>query len=118
MRREFLGRVKVAAFARANGSCEGCGARLTVGKYAYDHDTPDGLGGLPTLQNCRVLCTGPGSCHSEKTRLVDVPTIAKAKRSEARHLGAKVSQNPLPFGKRSPFKKRIDGSIVRREAKP
>ena len=32
-REEFPAKVKVAAFDRANGRCEVCGARLYVGKY-------------------------------------------------------------------------------------
>lgn len=111
MRREFSARVKVAAFERANGSCEGCGARLTVGKFHYDHDTPDGLGGEPTLENCRVLCV---ACHAVKTRTGDVPAIAKAKRREARHIGAHKSKTPLPFGRGSKLKRKMNGTIVKR----
>jgi len=112
MRQNFPARIKVAAFARAEGACEGCGARLTVGKYHYDHDTPDGLGGLPTLENCKVLCT---VCHGIKTATGDVPAIAKAKRREAAHVGAKTpSRNPLPCGRSSPWKKTMSGKVVRR----
>ena len=111
MRREFSARIKVAAFQRANGLCEGCGARLTVGKYAYDHDTPDGLGGAPTLENCRVLCT---ACHGVKTATTDVPLIAKAKRREAKHLGCQNSRTPLPFGRKSKWKRKLNGQIVPR----
>lgn len=110
-RREFPARVKVAAFERAGGACEGCGARLTVGKYHYDHDTPDGLGGAPTLENCRVLCT---VCHADKTRGTDVPQIARAKRREARHLGARSSSRPLPGGRDSPWKKTFSHGWIRR----
>ena len=112
MRREFPARIKVAAFQRAQGACEGCGARLSVGKYHYDHDTPDGLGGAPTLENCKVLCT---VCHSTKTRTGDVPAIAKAKRREARHLGARVSARPMPGSRASKWKRKMDGTVVRRE---
>lgn len=85
-RKEFPAKVKVAAFQRANGHCENCTAKLHVGKYAFDHDNPDGLTGEPTLANCRVLCT---ACHAVKTRTQDVPNIAKAKRRELRHMGIK-----------------------------
>lgn len=85
-RREFKTTVKVAAFKRAKGKCETCGARLGGGlKTHYDHAIPDGLGGEPTLENCQVLCE---PCHNEKTRKLDVPAIAKAKRIEAKRLGA------------------------------
>lgn len=90
-RREFPARVKVAAFSRAEGCCEACGARLSVGKVAYDHINPDGLTGEPTLENCQVLCL---PCHKAKTT-GDVADIAKAKRREAKHLGAKKSRHPI-----------------------
>ena len=113
MRREFPKAVKLAAFQRANGRCEECSARLMVGAFHYDHRVPDALGGEPTLENCRVLCR---ACHAVKTAAQDVPSIAKAKRNEARHIGAKApSRTPLPFGRRSRFKRKISGEIVARE---
>lgn len=84
-RREFSKKVKRDAFMRANGHCEGkdCGAKLSVGKFAYDHVNPDGLTGEPTLENCMVLCD---TCHKVKTR-ADVGNIARAKRREDAHRG-------------------------------
>jgi 5-methylcytosine-specific restriction enzyme A len=112
MRREFSRTTKALAFQRANGKCEGenCGARLTVGKFAYDHNNPDGLTGEPTLENCVVLCN---ACHSFKTKR-DVANIARAKRREARHIGAHRSANPLPCGKTSKWKKKMSGQVVLR----
>lgn len=104
MRREFPARVKVAAYERAKGSCEGCGARLTVGKFAYDHINPDGLTGEPTLENCKVLCT---PCHSTKT-VRDVADIARAKRRQARHLGVRKPRTIRAWRK-------FDGTIVRKD---
>jgi 5-methylcytosine-specific restriction endonuclease McrA len=88
MRKEFPKSVKAQAFLRANGVCEGenCGARLTLGKFHYDHDLPDDLGGEPTLENCRVLCV---VCHKEKTAKVDMPRIAKGRRIRERERGIK-----------------------------
>jgi len=86
MRQEFSAKVKAAAALRANGHCECCTRKLMTGDYHYDHDTPDGLGGEPTLENCKVLCK---SCHSIKTHTRDIPQIAKAKRRERKHMGIK-----------------------------
>lgn len=86
MRQEFARKVKAAAALRAKGHCEGCGRKLLEGDFHYDHDIPDGLGGEPTLDNCRVLCR---SCHSAKTTLEDVPRIAKAKRNFRKASGIK-----------------------------
>lgn len=114
-RQEFSQGTKVAAFKRANGRCEGevngerCGAFLTPGKYHYDHDNPDGLTGEPTLENCKVLCLG---CHRKKTSEIDIPRIAKAKRREAKHIGAKApSRRPLTDPR---WKKKVSGEVVPR----
>jgi len=119
-RREFSKQIKRDAFLRANGRCEGmidaphgrvrCPVKLTVGKYHYDHDIPDGLGGEPILENCVVLCV---PCHKEKTGKRDVPAIAKTKRIQDREMGIR---KPSRFaGSRdSKFKKKISGEVVLR----
>jgi len=104
MRKEFSAKVKVAAFQRANGHCENCTSLLVVGKFAYDHDNPDGLTGEPTLANCRVLCN---SCHGSKTKK-DVANIAKAKRRERGAAGIKKKRSITRW-------RRFDGSIVHAE---
>src|SRR4051794_18938663 len=110
MRKEFSTRTKALAFQRANGRCEACGARLTTGKFHYDHENPDGLTGSNDLANCRVLCT---ACHRDKTRN-DVGHIAQARRREARHIGAHKSRNPLPGGRLSKWRKKLTGKVVPR----
>jgi len=69
-----------------------CNAVLSIGKYHFDHDIPDGLGGEPILENCRVLCI---ACHKAKTTTKDVPTIAKAKRISDRHNGIKTKRKKI-----------------------
>ncbi len=92
MRREFSKQVKRDAFMRAEGQCEGkvkglrCGSRLQHGRFHYDHDIPDALGGEPELWNCVVLCI---PCHSAKTGKQDIPAIAKTKRIQDRERGIK-----------------------------
>ena len=105
MRQEFSTKVRLAAYDRAAGHCEGCTAPLRPGKYAYDHRIPAGLDGPPTLENCQVLCD---ACHSPKTRHEDVPTIAKSKRVRAKHAGAKMHGGGFRGWRR------FDGTIVRR----
>jgi 5-methylcytosine-specific restriction enzyme A len=112
MRREFSTKVKVAAFERCGGRCEGCGVYLSPGKFAYDHALPDWLGGEPVLSNVQVLCT---PCHSEKTHAADRPRIQKTKNQHAKHIGAQKSARPLPAGRSSPWKKTLSGKVVPRE---
>lgn len=85
MRQEFPAKVKVAAFERADGRCQSCTALLYVGKYTYDHITPDWMGGQPTLENCQVICS---ACDRTKTTR-DQHNIAKSKRVIRRHAGVK-----------------------------
>lgn len=103
MRREFSKQTKRDAFLRADGKCErkDCGARLTLGKFAYDHVIPDGLGGEPILENCEVLCL---PCHKAKTTKQDVPAIAKTKRIQDRQKGIKKPRTMTRW-------RRFDGTI-------
>lgn len=111
-RREFPKAVKRDAFLRANGRCENaaCKAFLTLGKYHYDHDIPDGLGGEPILENCVVLCI---ACHKDKTTTKDVPAIAKAKRVSDKHLGIR-KPSTFPGSRDSGWKRKMNGEVVRR----
>lgn len=112
-REEFSNKTRVQAWERSGGHCEQCTRKLFPGDIEYDHRIPDGLGGSNDLENCVVLCR---SCHGVKTAKADVPQIAKAKRVSAKHFGAKKSTfGRLPGSRDSKFKKRIDGTVVRRD---
>jgi hypothetical protein len=89
-RNEFPQPVRKAAFrrccleCRVDGvanipkvpQCEGCGCELTARSgIIYEHDLPNGLGGPPTLQNCKVHCK---TCANTKTVTEDNPRMAKA----------------------------------------
>jgi 5-methylcytosine-specific restriction endonuclease McrA len=92
----IVARIK-AATVNGNVYCDGCGCPCT--KFEIDHIRADGLLGEPTFENSRLLCI---PCHSEKTKQ-DVKMISKAKRVEARHLGAvtpKVKIQSRGFPKR------------------
>jgi 5-methylcytosine-specific restriction protein A len=110
-RREFSKLVKRDAFLRADGKCEGanCGAKLTKGKFAYDHDIADGLGGEPTLDNCVVLCS---ACHGVKTAKHDIPLIAKIKRIQDREKG--IRKPSRGFYDKKLYKAKIGGGLVLR----
>lgn len=89
-RREFPAKVRVAVIKRAtrddgNRYCEKCGDLAK--RFQIDHVRPDGLLGEPTLQNAMLICE---PCFTEKNK-ADTSAIAKAKRREAAHLGAKAS---------------------------
>ena len=69
-RRNFTRKVKVIAFQKAKGKCEGCTARLALGHYTYDHKVPWELSRDSSVENCQVLCD---NCDDGKTHQVDVP---------------------------------------------
>lgn len=87
-RKEFGKRVRAQAFKRCGGpdhpKCEGCSQPLQPGKFQFDHIVPDGLGGEPTLENCKVLCS---ACHTEKTEKQDKPVMRKADAQQKAHWG-------------------------------
>lgn len=122
MRLEFTSKTKRQAFARSNGLCEcalipwlnrpeGCGQRLTDG-VRYEHILPAELGGDNSLENAAALTI---QCWKEKTAKYDLPTIAKSNRVRDRARGIRRrSSKPMLGSRASPWKKRMDGTVVRR----
>ena len=122
-RREFPRSVKIAVIKRAGATgmilCEKCGAFAK--RWQIDHIRPDGLLGEPTLDNAQLL----GECCYAPKNAADTRSIAKAKRREARHFGAKQSSGlmrsrgfPLAAAKDRTVTKRTNGinEIARRFA--
>jgi 5-methylcytosine-specific restriction endonuclease McrA len=106
-------RVKARIVARQNGICAcGCGTKLGIGeRIEFDHTTPLILGGANSESNLRAL---RAMCHKVKTA-VDVAQKSIEARKRAKHLGLRPARKAaLPCGKSSEFKRRIDGTIVRR----
>lgn len=117
MRHEFMKAIKRRAYERSEGLCEGllksgerCCANLVNKTKHFDHIIPDAIGGDASLQNCQVLCV---PCHDAKTRKIDIPVIAKAKRNYDKHRGIR-KPSQFPCSRNSRFKKKIDGTVVAR----
>lgn len=120
-RKEFPASVKKARFALCCRSgtkpgvpqCENCGIELNQRTGTiYDHDDADGLGGEPTLENCKVLCF---TCSDIKTHTQDNPAMAKADRVARKAHGLHKRKGPPMAGsKASGLKRKMDGSVVRR----
>ena len=125
MRNEFSRKTRRQAWERANGQCEGtlyrtdpaagpitfrCTAPIDLGRFEYDHEIPDWMGGDNSLSNCVLLCL---PCHQEKTAR-DQGNIAKSKRIRDKIIKAKTSKRPMPFGRGSKLKRKIGGEVVPR----
>ena len=104
---------RLSLFLKRKGKCAGCTQKIDAGKvWDIDHILPLALGGTNEPNNLQVLCK---PCHRSKTSHSDIPCIAKTKRLKARHLGAKSpSARPIPGSRRSPWKRKMDGTVVRR----
>ena len=111
-RRSISTRERVEIFQKAGGVCHCCQGRIAIGDaWEVEHVIPLAQGGADEGDNLQPAHV---KCHRAKTA-DDAGNTARAKRREARHLGARVSARPLPCGRKSAFKKRMDGTVVRRE---
>ena len=115
MRRpSFSTSFRLSLFLEGNGSCASCNTKIAAGQaWDIDHILPIALGGTNEANNLQLLCR---ACHRSKTAQSDIPRIAKTKRLKAKHLGARSqSHRPMPGSKSSQWKRKMDGSVVRRE---
>lgn len=107
-------RSKLSIWEREGGRCYLCGHKIRANEgegWVFEHVRALELGGADEPENIRLTCT---PCATAKTK-DDHSRAAKAKRQKARHLGLKESKSPLPYGRQSPFKRKLDGTIVRRD---
>lgn len=117
-RRNFSLATIKARLEYAGWQCEGriadgsrCKTIVQKGRFRCDHVIPDRMGGKPTFENAQILCL---LCDGIKTPM-DLTAIGKVRRQEAADFRVKIkSGHPLPCGKRSSLKRKIDGTIVSR----
>ena len=104
---------RLSLFLKRKGICSDCTRKIEAGNaWDIDHILPLAMGGTNATENLQILCR---PCHRSKTTQSDIPRIAKTKRLKARHLGARApSARPIPGSRRSPWKRKLDGSVVRR----
>jgi 5-methylcytosine-specific restriction protein A len=103
-RYEFSKEVKRHALARSEGRCEGLGVAYGLDpgqrcnavllRKEYDHyPLPATMEDSDTLENCVVCCP---ACHKHKTRTLDIPVQAKAKRVSDKHNGIVKPKGSIP----------------------
>lgn len=112
MRRLISKKERAEIFNARNGKCHICGQKIhPQEKWDIEHIIPLALGGADSGDN---LDLAHQSCHRDKTK-ADVGRLAKAKRQAAYHNHTKLSKKPLPCGKSSNWKRKLDGSLVLRD---
>lgn len=106
-------KMRADIFLRHNGVCHLCSLKVHPGEeWDVSHEIPLEAGGKDDDTNWLVAHR---KCHRVHTAKVDAPLIAKTKRMHQRHIGAKKSKNPIPGSRDSPWKRKMDGTVVRRE---
>jgi hypothetical protein len=74
--------------------CEGCGIEINARTgIIYERDIPAGLGGEPTLENCKVHSK---TCADIKTETEDKPRMAKADRVLKKTYGLRRPRRTIP----------------------
>jgi len=93
--------------------CAACDAQidLALSYWEADHRIPVALGGSNEPDNIDPLCQ---HCHKLKTTKKDIPIIAKVTRTREKQQGIRRSSKPMPFGKHSGLKKKMNGDVVPR----
>lgn len=104
---------RLKVWETTGGRCVVCDQQIdgTRERWTAEHIRALELGGADEPANM-----GPAhqACAWFKTR-DDHHRTASAKRQKIRHLGAHRAKRPLPYGRHSRWKKKIDGTIVPRE---
>jgi hypothetical protein len=123
MSRAFSKPILRAGIERSSGRCEAvgiayglpsgqrCNAPLDQG-WEADHIIAWSNGGESTLENLACCCR---TCHAWKTGKMDTPRAAKTVRQRDDDIGIRSTKSkPLPGGRGSRLKKRMDGRVVDR----
>ena len=115
-RKKMTPRLRLKIWERDKGVCWYCGHAIdgVREKWIVEHKKALELGGEDVEANMAVVHK---ACADEKTNGPngDHAMAAKAKRAKRLHIGIKKSKTPLPGGKSSKWKRRMDGTVVRRE---
>lgn len=101
---------RFALLQREKYRCHLFNGLIYVGQaWDVSHEIPLELGGADDDSNRRAAHR---KCHRAHTAAVDMPAIAKAKRIQAGHHGARVARSPMRGGRNDSLKRKMDGTVV------
>lgn len=105
-------RVRVRVFEAHDGICYLSGRKITAAdKWEIEHMQALSLGGLNVESNLAPALVEP---HKKKTA-IDRKIKKKNDSVRKRHLGLKKPRSTIPGSKGSKWKRKLDGTVVRRE---
>lgn len=105
---------RLAVYENNGGRCHICGQRIRGGEaWEADHyKKAVAQGGTSNIEDFKPAHKG---CHAVKTK-ADNKATNKAKRVKQKHLGIwEPKGKPMPGSKRSKWKRKMDGTIERRD---
>lgn len=112
-RKNISTKARVGVFQRHGGFCDICGGKIEVGVlWEVSHRIPLEMGGADDETNWYPVHK---ACHRKQTSEQDIPQIARAKRLEAKHIGAFRKPSRWPTAKGGKYKRKMDGTIVLRD---
>lgn len=112
-RSKFSKKQRLELFVKHEGRCYLCGMTIRPGEdWDVEHVLPVGLGGDNSQENLRPAHASR-ECHKAKTK-VDVNMMRKADRIKAKHFGAARPKGSIAGSKKSGWKRKLDGTVVRR----
>lgn len=105
-------RVRLRVFDRFSGVCQECGVKIIARRWVCDHRTALCNGGENRESNLGPIHE---ACDKPKTA-ADVAEKSDVYGKRAAHLGIKRKPKgrPMPGGRNSPWRKKINGEVVRR----
>ena len=113
-RRSLSTRERLRLFNLYGGVCHFCEQKIdgTRDRWEISHELALELGGADDDENRKPAHY---KCHRAHTAEKDIPQIAKSNRQRAKHVGAHRPRAIMPGSKASRFKKKMDGTVERRD---
>lgn len=110
-RKRLTDKRRLQLFLEHNGVCCICGQKIVAATWIVEHVNPLWRDGKNDQDN---LAPAHTDCARAKTK-TEAKDRAKGRRIAEKRAGAHQSSRPMPCGRHSPWKKKMDGRVVRRD---